>query len=465
MRRALILCLLVFSGPAPVVLAQGAPIPVSRIAFGSCAQQDRPQPIWKAIVDANPQVFLFIGDNIYGDTEDMRVLRAKYAKLAAQKGFQLLRKQCPILATWDDHDYGVNDGGAEYPKREESQRIFLEFFGVPKSDPRWKRPGVYSARIYGPPDKRLQIILLDTRYFRSPLKRRPARAPGSGPYVPDPSPKKTLLGEAQWKWLEEQLRKPAELRIIASSIQVVPEDHGWEKWMNFPHERERLFRLIRETGAEGVLFISGDRHLAELSQMDGRVGYPLYDLTSSGLNQGAKRWRPLEVNRHRVATMAYGNNFGFIEVDWKRKDPLIRLQIRDEVGDIFLQQKLPLSVLKRGTLPLTSARARLLDGKELTPELVVKYKGSPVTLRMKVRNTGKSSANGWVFLNSASNRFSDENFTVVVKPGALDDLKRDGVADPVRHFLYKTIEVHGTLATYRGRPEIIVERASQIVLR
>ena len=83
-----------------------------------------------------------------------------------------------------------------------------------------------------------------------------------------------MLGEDQWAWLEEQLRTPAEVRLIASSIQVVAEDHGWEKWMNFPHERERLYRLIRETRAEGVVFLSGDRHLAELSMMDGGGGLP-----------------------------------------------------------------------------------------------------------------------------------------------------------------------------------------------
>ena len=76
-----------------------------------------------------PELFLFLGDNIYADTENMDVMRAKYAKLAAMPGFKALRERCPILATWDDHDLGVNDGGSEYPRKEESQQVFLDFFG------------------------------------------------------------------------------------------------------------------------------------------------------------------------------------------------------------------------------------------------------------------------------------------------------------------------------------------------
>ena len=254
----------------------------------------------------------------------------------------------PILATWDDHDLGVNDGGSDYPKKVESQKVFLDFFGDPEDSPRRKRPGVYDARVFGPEGKRVQVIMLDTRYFRSsPLKKKTPVTRGEGPYEPNPDPTTTMLGEDQWRWLEEQLRRPAEVRLIASSIQVVAEDHGWEKWMNLPHERERLYRLIRETGAEGVVFLSGDRHLAELSMMDGGAGYPFYDVTSSGLNQAAKSWRPQEVNRHRVATMNWGDNFGLITIDWDRPDPRISLQIRDVNGDVFLAQQLDLGTLRR----------------------------------------------------------------------------------------------------------------------
>ncbi len=324
--------------------------PLSRIVFGSCATQERPQPIWDAVLAANPQLLLMLGDNIYADTKDMTVMRAKYAKLAALPGFQAIRSTCPILATWDDHDLGSNDSGSDYPKKDESQSIFLDFFGDPPDSPRRHRPGVYDSYAFGPEGKRVQVIMLDTRYFRSsPLTRKPARAGDEGPYEANPDPNTTVLGANQWRWLAEQLRTPAEIRILVSSIQVVAEDHGWEKWMNFPHERERLFKLLSDTGAEGVILVSGDRHLAELSMMDGGVGYPIYDLTSSGFNQASKSWRRYEVNRHRVATMNWGDNFGVIAIDWNRPDPRISLQIRDVDGEITIQQHINLSTICRKT--------------------------------------------------------------------------------------------------------------------
>ena len=333
------------TGLAGPVLAPATRL--SRIAFGSCADQDDPQPIWSQILGMRPQLFLFIGDNIYGDTSEMEEMRAKYRQLASIPGFARLRRLVPIMATWDDHDYGLNDGGAEFEQRAASQKEFEDFWRVPAASPRRKREGVYDASIFGPPGNRVQVILLDTRYHRSPLKPRPEGMPGVGRYVPDDNPGKTLLGAEQWRWLGEELRRPAEVRLIASSIQVVAEDHGWEKWMNLPRERERLFGLIRETKANGVIFLSGDRHLAELSMMDGGVGYPIYDLTASGMNNASHVWRPYEENRHRVGTMNWGDNFGLLTIDWKQVDPVISMQIRDLDGEINIQRKIRLSTIGR----------------------------------------------------------------------------------------------------------------------
>ncbi|MBM3801081.1 MAG: alkaline phosphatase family protein [Acidimicrobiia bacterium] len=343
-------CLLLITLAAPAWPREADPRqPLKRIAFGSCAKQDQPQPIWDQIVRTQPDLFLFIGDNIYADTEDMEVMRTKYAKLGAVPGFQRLRKICPILATWDDHDFGVNDGGWEYPKRVESQQVFLDFFREPPDSPRRKQEGVYDSRVFGPEGKKTQIVLLDTRYFRSPLKRG---EPGERmKYVPNPDPSATILGEAQWRWLERQLKIPAQIRIIVSSIQVVTEDYHSEKWANFPLEREKLYRLIKDAQASGVIFISGDTHWAELSMMDGSVGYPLYDLTSSSLNAAFKKWRPYEPNRHRVGTMNWGDNFGVIDISWQSADPRISLQIRDDEGDINIQRKIYLSTIQPGVIP------------------------------------------------------------------------------------------------------------------
>lgn len=173
---------------------------VSRIAFGSCIKQDQPTPIWDAVIETNPQLFVFLGDNIYGDTLDIQLLRQKYSQLADQPGLHRLKQTCRILGTWDDHDYGQDDVGAEYPRKRESQQAFLDFFAVPPDDPRRTQEGVYSSQVVGPPGKRIQLILLDGRYFRSPLKTgfKPGE-PGDGyrgKYMPNLDPDSTLLGAA-----------------------------------------------------------------------------------------------------------------------------------------------------------------------------------------------------------------------------------------------------------------------------
>lgn len=330
--------------------------PLTRLAFGSCCRQDKPQPIWETIAAAKPGAFLFIGDNIYGDSNDIAVLRAKWNMLLGQSGFQRLKQTCPVWATWDDHDYGVNDGGREFPIKRESQQLFLDVFNEPADSPRRRREGVYDAKIVGPVGKRVQIILLDTRYHRSPLKLN--KTPHDvtegvrGIYDPDESPESTLLGAEQWSWLAEQLKQPAEVRIVASSIQVIPDDHRWEKWGNFPRERERLFALIASTGANGVVLLSGDRHLAEISRLDrADVGYPLFDVTSSSLNMpsgnqtAGVRWVN-EVNRYRVGLTWFETNFGRIDIDWQ-DDPRLTLQVCEEKGSPVLTQRIKLSELRK----------------------------------------------------------------------------------------------------------------------
>ena len=318
--------------------------PVSRILFGSCVKQDRPKPIFATIIAQRPQLFLFLGDNIYADTTDMALMRAKYARLKRDAGFSQLLTTCPVLATWDDHDYGANDAGADYSKRAASQRIFVDFWGDGVDSPRRARSGVYTAHRYGPPGNRLQVILLDTRYFRGPLAKGKRRV--GGPYVPSADKNITMLGPAQWQWLERQLRLPAQVRIVASSIQCVAESAGQETWSNLPHERQRLFDLITRTKAGGVLIVSGDRHWAELSVATASTAYPIYDLTSSSFNQLHPRGTPT-ANRYRAEPTTYHReNFGAIEIDWQRDDPLITLRVQDLRGEIKIEKSLNLSALR-----------------------------------------------------------------------------------------------------------------------
>lgn len=331
--------------------------PLTRIAFGSCADQEKEQPIWDAVLAARPELFVFLGDNIYGDTRDMQVLRGKYRKLAAKPGFQKLKAGTPLLATWDDHDYGENDAGGDYPMKEESRRAFLEFWEEPADSPRWTRDGIYTSKTFGPRGRRVQVILPDLRFNRTAIARldlgkqsykeweEAKKAAGSfvpGPYARSPDPAATMLGERQWTWLEQQLALPAELRIVASSLQVLADFPGWEAWINYAHDHQRLIDTIRRTKANGVVFISGDTHYAELSKLDLNVPYPLWDLTSSGLTEV---W-PVDVpNANRVGAHVRETNFGLIEVDWESSAPAVTLQAVTQSGQRPLRHTIPLTAL------------------------------------------------------------------------------------------------------------------------
>lgn len=328
-------------------------MPITRIAFGSCADQTGPQPFWEPILAMVPQLMLMIGDNVYGDVSsaEMTELKEAYRALGAQPGFRRARERVPFLAVWDDHDYGVNDGGADFAYRQEAQALFNQFWRVPASSPRTRRPGIYDAWSFGPPGQRLQIIALDTRYFRSRLTPTDQRgAPGKERYLPDPDPAKTMLGDAQWAWLATQLRQPADLRLIVSSTQVLAEGHGFERWGNLPLERERLIRLIGETGAGGVVLVSGDRHFGALYLRTEGVPYPLFEITSSGLN---RPWLDAAEEDPLQLSALYANaNFGTIGIDWT--SGRVALGIRDLRGTVVRSTSFELRELTAPAPPSAS---------------------------------------------------------------------------------------------------------------
>jgi alkaline phosphatase D len=320
------------------------------IAFGSCSFQGVDQPIWNAILADYPDLFVFLGDNIYGDTQDMAELRAKYAELGAKPGYQRLRALTPVVATWDDHDYGANDAGAEYPMKRESKEAFLDFFGEPAdSERRLRDGGVYAAYSFGPEGRRVQVILLDTRWDRSPIavvskaeaaerKRR-----NIGPYAPTTGSGARMLGEDQWQWLEEQLQQEAEVRLIGTSIPFLQEGTGWETWANFPDERDRLLALIERTGAEGIIFMTGDTHRAQFSKVVETAAYPLWEINSSGLTEN---WPWPAPDSNRLGGTYVEDNYGLIRIDWSKADPDITLEIRDVAGSLVMQNTVRLSELR-----------------------------------------------------------------------------------------------------------------------
>jgi alkaline phosphatase D len=273
-------------------------------------------------------------------------------RLAQSEPFSRVRAAAPMLTMWDDHDYGLNDAGGEYQYKEDSQALFNYVWAVPDGDPRRSRPGVYNSWMIGVEDgKRVQLIMLDTRYFRSELKETDEwGARGKERYLPDPDPSKTMLGEAQWAWLEGELKKPADLRLLVSSVQVIADGHGWEAWKMLPAERDRLYSLIDETDANGVVILTGDRHAAALYRKEGVNDYPLFEATSSSLNLPGARWRAqsgetyVEPGPNRISDMIYDANYGLLQIDWEAG--VVDVSIRGGDGEEIASEVVELSSLR-----------------------------------------------------------------------------------------------------------------------
>lgn len=254
------------------------------IGFGSCLTQEKPMPIFNAIKSENYDLFLMLGDNVYGDTDSNDLIELRDAYEKQRENFDRLNLNFPFEAIWDDHDYGKNDGGEEYIYKEEAEQIFLDFWNIPQDDIRRNRPGLYFEKTQEIDGISIQMIFLDTRFFRDALLPTDEKgAPGKERYVPHTDTSLTMLGEDQWTWLQEQLDKEVDHKIIVTSIQFLAMGHGWEAWKTLPHERQRLIDLVDQSSSE-VLFISGDRHRGGLYQFSTQSGKVISEMTSSSLN-------------------------------------------------------------------------------------------------------------------------------------------------------------------------------------
>lgn len=304
------------------------------ITFGSCNKQDKPQPLWDDILMHNSDLFIFLGDNIYGDTHDMKLMEQKYTIQKQQPDYVKLQEKTQIIGVWDDHDYGQNDAGQEYPEKEESQQLMLDFFDVPNESSLRERKGAYSSSLVNWNGKKIKILLLDARYHRDELEKKDKK------YVQNKLG--TVLGETQWNWLSKELSDTTiDLYLIASGIQFIAEDHPHEKWALFPNERKKLFELIAEKEPNGVILLSGDRHIAEISQqkLEG-LNYPLIDITSSGLTH---TWGTAgeEYNQHRVGKLIAQLNYGVLEISLKKAGKLsVKAEVRGDNNVKYLKKKM-----------------------------------------------------------------------------------------------------------------------------
>jgi alkaline phosphatase D len=299
-----------------------------KIAFGSCNQVHYRQPLWESILSLKSDMWVWLGDAVYADTEDIGRMRGLYDQQKRHAEYAKVAQAMRVVGTWDDHDFGINDGGRSYPERAASQQAFLDFVSEPKASERRGREGIYTSYTLGSGPESVKLILLDERYHRD-----------------EPGPNSDILGAAQWAWLERELREsPARVHLLGSSTQFVPEQHSNEKWADYPTARARLIELVGGTRAPGVIVLSGDRHMAELSRLQSApLGYPLWEITSSGLTHCWKEGHD-EPNRHRVGKILTALNYGLVEVDWSNGGS-VRLSVIDLSGQRRLSERIALASL------------------------------------------------------------------------------------------------------------------------
>jgi len=315
----------------PVLAKQQGPL---TIGFGSCANQNNPQPIWSKILQHHPALFISMGDNIYADTDDPVKMQAAYDKLAAQPEYQKFTKQVPIIATWDDHDYGAGDGGKEFSGKYVAKKAFKAFFKYPEvQNIEDGDVGVFQSRWLDYNKKRIHIVILDTRWYRDPivksyLSKEQRRTLNLGPYQPVFDQNATILGSHQWQWLEQQLSQKADLILLVSSIQVLNEYSGWEIWANFPKERQKLLDLIADKTNNNLIILSGDVHRAEITEVHYK-NTRILEMTSSGL---AVRTYPASINKHRVGEAINALNYGILKIESNKQQLNLSAKIYDGDG-------------------------------------------------------------------------------------------------------------------------------------
>ena len=295
-----------------------------KMGFGSCNDQRLSTPAWSSLEEESLNTFFFLGDNVYGDVPSGELKNLKNSYDAFDKVMPKWLKQTEKLVIWDDHDYGLNDGGGSYRNKADAQKLFNNFWNIPQDDLRRSRDGIYFSSEKTIGNKSVLFIGLDTRYFRSDLTKI------NNKYIPNDKPEATILGNEQWKWLKVQLNKHHDILILATSIQLLATEHRFEKWSNFPNERAQIISLLNQLDST-VLIVSGDRHRGGIYKQG-----DLVEITSSSLNRGLP-------SIHETDSLLLGkthtiHNYGIVEFTNSK----LELYLKDERMNVLESLEIPL---------------------------------------------------------------------------------------------------------------------------
>lgn len=219
-----------------------------------------------------------------------------------------------------DHDYGCNNADKTYQFKHDSSLAFVDFINQPEQSPMRIRAnkghGVYGVKLFdfSRPEGSIEVadleagidvdlpildnyqhtysnrsvavFVLDVRTSKTPWKKSPES------YIPDKDG--DFLGERQWEWFEQSIRRSkASVNVIVSGLQYhgnrFPDANIAEAWGKFPSAQQRLFDAILQDNVHAPILVSGDVHMTQLSRKDCiRRGQssskrPLVEITTSGM--------------------------------------------------------------------------------------------------------------------------------------------------------------------------------------
>ena len=318
--------------------------PEFTMAMGSCYYANEPAydrpgkgyggayEIFRSIDSLSPDLMLWLGDNIYlrpGDFQSRSGVLHRYSHSRAIPELQPLLRNAHHYAIWDDHDYGPNDSDRSFVHKGITRDAFDLFWANPPTQHPALAPGNGTAFRYND----AEFFLLDNRTFRAPNDCQTCE-------------EMPLIGDAQVDWLIESLvGSRASFKFVLVGGQLVSNAKKFENWArSHSEERQRIIDRIAAEGIDNVVFLTGDRHHTELSQMtlEGPEGdLLLTDFTVSPLTSGATDRNEDEGNVHRVdGTFVGERNFGTITMSGPFRARVATLRIYDSGGKLLWERSL-----------------------------------------------------------------------------------------------------------------------------